>query len=117
MADGKGFRDPARFNAFTDGVMVVSMTLLILNVELPETVKHLDGAALFRALGDVWPNLFAYLLSFLVIAQYWMGYTEQFGGLSRIDGRFAWLNIFFLLTVGFIPFVTNLLGDIDGHVA
>ena len=39
MADGKGFRDPARFNAFTDGVMVVSMTLLILNVELPEAVK------------------------------------------------------------------------------
>jgi uncharacterized membrane protein len=118
MADGqKVFRDTNRFNAFTDGVMVVSMTLLILNVELPDQIDTLDGIPLLWALGENWTNYFGYLLSFLVIAQYWMGYTEYFGPIQKVDNGFAWLNIFFLLVVGFIPFVTALISRNPGSVA
>jgi uncharacterized membrane protein len=107
-------RDVGRFNAFTDGVMVVSMTLLILNVQLPDNVRELDGPGLLRALRDVWPNYVGYFLSFLVIAQYWIGYTDYFGGLKKVDNGFVWLTTLLLLVVGFVPFVTAVLSKNSG---
>jgi uncharacterized membrane protein len=115
--DAADRRDIARLNAFTDGVLVVSMTLLILNVELPDNIEKLDGWPLIEALHALWPKYLGYLLSFIVIAQYWMGYTQQFGRMQAADSGFAWLNIFFLLFIGFIPFVTTLISDNDGGVA
>lgn len=117
MREPKTDRDVGRFNAFTDGVMVVSMTLLILNVQLPDTVKNLDGLGLLRALGDVWPNYVGYVLSFLVIAQYWMGYTDYFGDLRKVDNGFVWLTILLLLVVGFVPFVTAMLSRNGGWLS
>jgi uncharacterized membrane protein len=110
-------RDIGRLNAFTDGIIVVSMTLLILDVRLPETLGDLDGAKLLHGLAELWPKLFGYIVSFLVIAQYWMGYTDRFGRMQRADNGFAWLNILLLLVIGFIPFVTALLGRNHGAVA
>jgi uncharacterized membrane protein len=110
-------RDVGRFNAFTDGVMVVSMTLLILNVQLPDNVKELDGPGLLRALRDIWPNYVGYFLSFLVIAQYWIGYTDYFGGLKKVDNGFVWLTTLLLLVVGFVPFVTALLSKNGGPLS
>jgi uncharacterized membrane protein len=95
MADAPDRRDIGRLNAFTDGVLVVSMTLLILNVELPDNIEKLDGWPLIEALHALWPKYLGYLLSFIVIAQYWMGYTDQFGRMQSADSGFAWLNIFF----------------------
>jgi uncharacterized membrane protein len=117
VGEQQNIRDVGRFNAFTDGVMVVSMTLLILNVQLPDGVKNLDGAALVHALGDVWPNYVGYLLSFLVVAQYWMGYTEYFGGLKKVDDGFLWLTILLLLVVGFVPFATAVLSKNGGWLS
>jgi uncharacterized membrane protein len=117
VREPKTDRDVGRFNAFTDGVMVVSMTLLILNVQLPDTVKNLDGLGLLRALGDVWPNYVGYVLSFLVIAQYWMGYTDYFGDLRKVDNGFVWLTILLLLVVGFVPFVTAMLSRNGGWLS
>jgi uncharacterized membrane protein len=117
VREPKTDRDVGRFNAFTDGVMVVSMTLLILNVQLPDTVKNLDGLGLLRALGDIWPNYVGYVLSFLVIAQYWMGYTDYFGDLRKVDNGFVWLTILLLLVVGFVPFVTAMLSRNGGWLS
>ncbi len=117
MQEPKTDRDVGRFNAFTDGVMVVSMTLLILNVQLPDTVKNLDGAAPLHALGDIWPNYVGYVLSFLVIAQYWMGYTDYFGDLKKVGDGFLWLTILLLLVVGFVPFVTAMLSRNGGWLS
>jgi uncharacterized membrane protein len=102
-------RDVARFGAFSDGVMVVSMTLLILNVQLPDTASTPGVDNLYAALVANWTNYLGYILSFIVTAQYWMGYTAYFGRMRAVDDRFAWLNILFLLVVGFIPFVTAVI--------
>ncbi|HTU52575.1 MAG TPA: TMEM175 family protein, partial [Acetobacteraceae bacterium] len=91
-AESRG-RDVGRLNAFTDGVMVVAMTILILNIDLPETVGSLDSARLLAALVALWPRYLGYVLSFLVIGQYWLGYTRQFGAMRAADERFAELNI------------------------
>lgn len=117
MGERLNIRDVGRFNAFTDGVMVVSMTLLILNVQLPDNIKALDGPALLRALRDDWPNYVGYLLSFLVIAKYWIGYTDYFGGLKTVDNGFVWLTSLLLLVIGFVPFVTALLSKNGGWLS
>lgn len=110
-------RDIGRLNAFTDGVMVVAMTILILNVELPESVANLDGAQLVTALLALWPKYLGYVLSFLVIGQYWLGYTRQFGTMRESDEGFAQLNILLLLVIGFIPFATALVSRNNGRIA
>jgi uncharacterized membrane protein len=104
-------RDVGRLNAFTDGVLVVSMTLLVLNIDLPEGLASKTDGQLVDELADLGPKLLGYLLSFLVVAKYWMGYTDRFGDLKKIDERFTWLNILFLLVVGFVPFATALLSE------
>ena len=110
-------RDVARLNSFVDGVMIVSMTLLVLDVRLPDDVAGLDGAPMIKALMDLWPRYVGYVLSFLVVAQYWMGYTERFGRIKSADSNFAMLNALFLVVIGFIPFTTAVLARNHGVVA
>lgn len=110
-------RDIGRLNAFTDGVIVVSMTLLVIDVRLPEHLANHDGVALLHALGELWPKFFGYVLSFIVIASYWVGYTDRFGEMKFADARFVQLNILFLLVIGFIPFTTSMISTNDGSVA
>jgi uncharacterized membrane protein len=118
VAGGDGSkRDVARLNAFTDGIFVVSMTLLVLDIRLPDLPAESGDRELIHALSELWPKYFGYAVSFLVIAQYWLGYTSKFGSMRSIDSGFAWLNMLFLLVVGFVPFATTILTGHRGPVA
>jgi TMEM175 potassium channel family protein len=97
-----------RMIIFSDAVMAVAITLLVLNLKLPEGVSDADLATVLR--GSV-HNLGVYALSFVVIGLLWMGHHEQFSYIRRVDGVILWLNLFFLMTIGLIPFVTSILGD------
>jgi uncharacterized membrane protein len=77
VADGgDGNRDVARLNAFTDGIFVVSMTLSVLDIRLPDLSAENGDRELIHALSELRPKYFGYAVSFLVIAQYWLGYTS-----------------------------------------
>jgi uncharacterized membrane protein len=115
--EGSSRRDIVRLNAFADGVIVVSMTLLILNIEIPDSVRTLDDTALLQTLASQWPHFIGYALSFFVIAMYWLGYSKAFGGMKEADDAFAMLLVVFLFTIGFIPFATGLLGRNGGFIA
>jgi uncharacterized membrane protein len=110
-------RDVDRLATFTDGVIVITMTLLVLDIRLPVEVAGLDDASLAKQLIAIWPEYVGYVISFLVIANYWVIHAAKFRALKAIDAGLVWLNILFLLTVGFIPFVTSVLSENDGRVA
>ena len=97
-----------RMLAFSDAVMAVAITLLVLDLKLPEGVSDAD-------LGNVlWASahsLGVYALSFVVIGLLWMGHHEQFSYIPRVDGPLIWLNLFYLMTIGLFPFVTSVLSD------
>lgn len=114
MAKG---REIDRLGAFTDGAIVISMTLLVLDLELPRSSEGRGDAALLDGLAHIVPQISSYVISFLVIANYWVLHTLKFRGLVRIDAPFVWLNVFFLLAIGSIPFVTSVLSDNHGAVA
>lgn len=97
-----------RVVAFSDGVMAVAATLLVLDLKLPEGVTD---AQLGGVLSGSLHNLWVYVLSFVVVGLLWMGHHEQFSHIGRVDGLLIWLNLFYLLTIGLIPFLTSLLAD------
>jgi uncharacterized membrane protein len=117
VGGGGSNKDAERLNAFTDGIFVVSMTLLVLDIRLPDLPAENGNRELIRALSELWPKYFGYVVSFLVIAQYWLGYTSRFARMRSIDSGFAWLNMLFLLVVGFVPFATTILTGHRGSVA
>jgi len=97
-----------RMIIFSDAVMAVAITLLVLDLKLPEGVTD---AQLGSVLSANLHSLGVYILSFVVIGLLWMGHHEQFSHIRRVDGPLIWLNLFFLMTIGLIPFVTSLLSD------
>lgn len=110
-------RDVERLNAFTDGVMAIAITLLVLDIRLPRPAGKLGDAELLSDLLRIWPQYLGYVVSFLVIGEFWAAHMRRLRTLESIDAALTSLNILFLLVVGFIPFVTSVLSDNDGSVA
>ena len=97
-----------RLLAFTDAVMAVAITLLVLDLKLPE---GLSDDALVVAMQGLSHALWCYVLSFIVIGVLWMAHHNQFSYIRRVDGVLLWLNLFFLMAVALIPFVTSVMSD------
>jgi uncharacterized membrane protein len=96
-------RDLGRLGAFTDGVMAVAITLLVLNIEVPRQTDDLE-----RALVDLLPSLGVYLLSFALIGRYWVIHHNLFERLRGFDGVLMTLNLLFLALIALMPFSTEL---------
>jgi uncharacterized membrane protein len=98
-----------RIEALADGIFAIAMTLLVLNLALPEAGKGLTG--LHSLLFGQLDNLFCYALSFVLLAIFWIRHHQQFHFIKRTDGKHLWINIFFLMFVALMPFSTSLVGD------
>jgi uncharacterized membrane protein len=99
----------ARIVAFSDGVLAIAITLLVLNLDVP-TVSSNDRDALFEALGDLGPHLFAYGLSFAVIGRFWLIHHRFFATLSGFDGTLLTANLLYLALIVLVPFSSDVLG-------
>lgn len=90
-----------------DAVFAIAITLLV----LPLADARLPDANLTGALLALWPKVFAFALSFLVIGNYWITHHRTFEYIIRSDGRLLQLNLLFLLFIAFLPFPTAVLGE------
>ncbi len=99
-----------RITALSDGVFAIAITLLVLDLKLPDLPEHVTAAELTDALLDLWPRLFSFVLSFLVIGIFWINHHHLFAFIERYDTRLLWLNLLVLLFVSFLPFPTVVLG-------
>jgi uncharacterized membrane protein len=106
-----------RLIALTDGVLSIAMTLLVLDVRLPESAEKLGNGALWQALVGIWPQIFSYGLSFLVIAALWLTHVQKFRHVRRTSAPLVWLHVLFLLLVGFVPFTTSVLAESGNAVS
>ncbi len=102
-----GYVGTGRVEAFTDGVIAVAITLLVLEIKVPETTSGND-TALWAALAGMLPALAAWAVSFLFILVFWVAHHSLFAELARADRGVFWLNGLFLLTICFTPFATSL---------
>ena len=97
-----------RVEALTDAVFSIAMTLLVLNVTLESGLGHKEFLVAIRGIG---PKVLAYVVSFMVLAVYWIGHHNQFFWIKHTDRTFIWINVFFLMTIAFVPFSTSLIAS------
>jgi uncharacterized membrane protein len=95
---------PERMNAFTDGVIAILITILVLELQPPEG-HHLADIL------DEKGKLLAYLLSFGFVAIYWVNHHHLMQVVHRVDGRTLWANIHLLLWLSLTPIATAWLGE------
>jgi len=100
---------------FFDAVFAIAITLLVLEIDIPDLPVHVSTAASWRALAELVPSFFAFALSFLVIGRFWMGHHERFRSLRHFDARLMWPNMLYLMAIAFMPFATAFLGRNLGH--
>ena len=103
-----------RLEAFSDGVFAIAITLLILEVHIPEGAAHGGGGqerfSLASGLLSIWPSYFAYVLSFIMIGIYWANHHYLYRLYRRTDHIFNLLNVVFLMCISFLPLPTATLG-------
>ncbi|MFH1347780.1 MAG: TMEM175 family protein [Candidatus Margulisiibacteriota bacterium] len=100
-----------RIETLTDGVFAIAMTLLVLNLGLPELEDGLSQSGLHTLVLGQSHKFFNYALSFVLLAVFWIIHHQEFHSIKRTDRTHIWINIFILMFVALIPFSTSLIGD------
>jgi uncharacterized membrane protein len=96
-----------RLEAISDGIFAVALTLLVLDIHVPDT----DPAKLFNELVKLLPHVLAFVLSFLIVNFYWTAHQVLFNSIRRSDRYLLWFNALHLLFVVLLPFSTGLLAE------
>lgn len=106
----RGTEEFQRVLGFTDGVVAIAMTLLVLSIDVPSPQGDPGDADVLAIIGDLMGSIGAFALSFLIIAFSWMGHHRFLGSLGAIDRPLILWNIGFLFVVVFVPLVSELVG-------
>jgi len=94
----------ARMEAFSDGVIAIIITIMVLELKVPH------GADL-AALAPVVPVLLSYVLSFVMLGIYWNNHHHLLQAVQHVDGRILWANLHLLFWLSLVPFVTAWMGE------
>jgi len=96
-----------RLDAVTDGVLAITMTLLVLSLDVPDTLP----AGLWPALVEIRPKLFSWVISFLILAQFWVTQVRAMRGVDHIDVGLFRIMVVWLLFISLLPFSSSLIGE------
>jgi uncharacterized membrane protein len=111
MKQIESFRYPrARMDALSDGIFSVAMTLLVLDIRLPEDFRPNEDAQLLAGLLQLLPKFLPYLLSFYVLGARWLAGVRMRGGHETLGGSYIRWWLFHLLLVTFVPFTAIVVG-------
>ena len=106
--------NPERVVTFTDGVFAIVITILVLDIRIPE---DLAGSSLRQALDDIGPTFAAWVISFFITAMYWVWHRDLFNRVKLVNRDVVWLNVIYLLPVCLIPFAASVLGEYHDQAA
>lgn len=93
-----------RLEAFSDGVMAIIITIMVLELKVPHGVE-------LSALTPLWPVFVSYILSFVYIGIYWNNHHHMFHAAREISGGVMWANLHLLFWLSLVPFVTGWMGE------
>jgi len=100
-----------RLEALIDGIFAVALTLLVLDIRLPDNIVVATNTDLLDRLLTLERHFVIYVVSFIVIGMYWINHHIQFHFVARVNRRLIWINLGYLLLISFLPFATDLIGD------
>lgn len=110
----RGYLPLQRSEALTDGIFAVAMTLLVIELKLPDHAAVHSAADLHAALAGLLPKGIAWVMSFFVLALFWVGHHRVFANLRRADATLVRLNLLQLAAVSLMPFCSALSGEFGG---
>jgi uncharacterized membrane protein len=94
----------ARIEAFSDGVLAIIITIMVLELKVPHETS-------FAALGALWPVFASYVLSFVYLGIYWNNHHHMFHAVRHVSGGVLWANLHLLFWLSLVPFVTAWMGE------
>jgi len=94
----------SRVEAFSDGVLAIIITIMVLELKVPHEPT-------VEAVAALWPVITSYVLSFVYIGIYWNNHHHMFHAVTRVDGGVLWANLHLLFWLSLIPFVTAWMGE------
>jgi uncharacterized membrane protein len=94
----------SRLEAFSDGVIAIIITIMVLELKIP----HEAG---WRALVPLVPVFLSYVLSFIYLGIYWNNHHHLLQAVKHVDGRVLWANLHLLFWLSLVPFVTGWMGE------
>lgn len=99
-----------RLEAFSDGVIAVIITIMVLALKTPHSAD-------FEALRELFPTFLSYVLSYIYIGIYWNNHHHLFQAAQRISGMTLWANLHLLFWLSLIPFITGWMSSTDFSTA
>ena len=103
---GVGTLGKSRLEAFSDGVIAIIITIMVLELKIPH------GAAL-EALKPLIPVFISYAMSFIFVGIYWNNHHHTLHAVEKVNGKILWANMHLLFWLSLIPFVTNWMGETE----
>ena len=105
-------KEPLRLIALSDGLFATVLTLLVLDLRIPEGLNVAGGnmTTFARWIG---PHLFSYLMTFFVAGNYWLAHHRDFEHIIRFDRNLLAYNLLFLLFIGLFPFTTASISQVS----
>lgn len=111
MENNSNYFSKSRIETFSDGVFAIIITLLVLEIKVPEIENHLSKEELWHSLILLLPKIISWMVSFLIVCVIWVNHHRIFEQLQTVTHSLFWLNANLLLWCSFIPFPTALMGD------
>ena len=96
--------DKGRLEAFSDGVIAILITIMVLELRIPQGTD-------WRALQPIIPTLLSYVLSFIFLGIYWNNHHHMLHTVDRVNGKILWANLHLLFWLSLVPFVTSWTGQ------
>ena len=93
-----------RLEAFSDGVLAIILTIMVLELKVPEKTD-------FESLYELYPVFLSYVLSFIYIGIYWNNHHHMMHSVTRVNGKILWANLHLLFWLSLVPFATGWMGE------
>jgi len=93
-----------RLEAFSDGVVAILITIMVLELKTPHSVE-------LAALAPLWPVFVSYVMSFVYLGIYWNNHHHMLHATERVNGAVLWANLHLLFWLSLVPFVTGWMGE------
>jgi uncharacterized membrane protein len=100
-----------RMILFSDAVFAIAITLLVIEIKVPELHEEVTEKALLKEIGHLVPKFLGFIISFAIIGVYWTIHHRLFGYVNRLTSKLTVLNLFFLFTIVLMPFSTGIFGE------
>jgi uncharacterized membrane protein len=105
----------SRIEALSDGVVAIAITLLVLELKVPQVMSHHSDREMLEALIELRWEFATYVITFLIAGAFWYLHHLTFHFIKHVDGVLVWINLMFLMFIALLPFSAGLMEHLYVH--